>query len=452
MSTETFSPPDLLETLLKQCHKAGADAADARITVSEGVSVDVREGQLESVERAEDQGVSLRCFFGQRQAHVSGSDLSERALSELAERCVAMARAVPEDPWCGLAGPDELTDQDRDLDLDGDGEVSEDMLEAEALAAESAALAIPDVRTTSSCSAGWTRTQRWLAASNGFTAQSRGSFSGLGLAVVSERDGKMERDYESRTVRYREDRPSPEEIGRIAGQRAAARLAPRRISTQKAAVIYDRRVASSLLGPLIGAISGPSVARGVSFLKDRLGERVFGEGIDVIDDPFRLRGLGSRTHDGEGRAVADVRLIEDGVLTRWLLNGSSARQLGLTPNGHAGLAFGDPPGVTTSNLYLASGVQAPRDLMSGANRGLLVTDMFGPSINPNTGDYSVGVSGFWFENGEIAYPVSEVTIAGDLPSMYARLIPASDLEFRSANDAPSILIEDMSIAGDNMED
>ncbi len=452
MSKDIFSPPDLLETLLKQCHKAGADAADARITVSEGVSVDVREGQLESVERAEDQGVSLRCFFGQRQAHVSGSDLSAPALAELAERCVAMARAVPEDPWCGLASPDELTAEDRDLDLEGDGEVSEEMLESEALAAEAAALAIPEVRTTSSCSSGWTRTERWLAASNGFVAHRRGSFSGLGLAVVSERDGKMERDYESRTVRYREDRPSAEEIGKIAGERAAARLAPRRMSTQKAAVIYDRRVASSLLGPLIGAISGPSVARGVSFLKDRLGEKVFADGIDIIDDPFRRRGLGSRVHDGEGRPVEEVRLIDDGVLTRWLLNGSSARQMGLQPNGHAGLAFGDPPGVTTSNLYLAPGAQTPQALMSGAGRGLLVTDMFGPSINPNTGDYSVGVSGFWFENGEIVHPVSEVTIAGDLPSMYARLVPASDLEFRGANDAPSILIEDMSIAGDSVED
>mgnify|MGYP006277707383 CR=1 FL=1 len=452
MSTDTFSPPDLLDSLLDHCRKAGADAADARISVSEGVSVDVREGKLESVERAESQGVSLRCFFGRRQAHVSGSDLSAGALAGLAERCVAMARAVPEDPWCGLATPDELAREDRDLDLEGDGEVAEETLEAEALAAEAAALAIDEVRMTSGCSAGWTRAERWLAASNGFAAHRRGSFSGLGLAVVAERDGRMERDYESRSVRYREDRPAPEEIGRIAGERAAARLGPRRISTQKAAVIYDRRVAPSLLGPLIGAISGPSVARGVSFLKDRLGEKVFADGVDIVDDPFRRRGLGSRLHDGEGRPVETVKLIEDGVLTRWLLNGSSARQLGLAPNGHAGLGFGDPPGVSTSNLYLAAGRDTPGALMKAAGRGLLVTDMFGPSINPNTGDYSVGVSGFWFEDGEIVHPVSEVTIAGDLPAMYARLVPASDLEFRGSNDAPSILIEDMSIAGDRVED
>jgi PmbA protein len=212
-------------------------------------------------------------------------------------------------------------------------------------------------------------------------------------------------------------------------------------------VIYDRRVAASLLGPLLAAIAGPSVARGVSFLRDRLGEPVFARGVNVIDDPFRPRGLGSRRHDGEGRPVAETRLIDDGVLTRWLLNGSSARQLGLVANGHASPGFGDPPGVTTSNLYLAPGSETPEALMRRVGAGLLVTDMFGPSINPNTGDYSVGVSGFWFEGGAIAHPVSEVTIAGDLPSIYARLVPASDLELRGTNDAPSILVEDMSIAG-----
>ncbi len=452
MTNKDFSPPDILQDLLRHCRQAGADGADARISVSEGVSVDVRDGKLESIERAEDQGVALRCIFGARQAHVSGSDLSPPALALMAERCVAMAKAVPEDPYCGLARPDELSHDMRDLDLAGDGEASEEVLEGEALAAEAAALEIPEVRTISSCSSGWTRVQRWLAASNGFTAYRSGSYSGLGLAVVAERDGRMERDYESRNVRYRDDRPSPEEIGQIAGRRAAERLGPRKVATQKAAVIYDRRVASSLLGPLIGAISGPSVARGISFLKDRLGEKVFSAGIDIIDDPFRRRGMGSRTHDGEGRAVAPVKLIDDGVLTRWLLNGSSARQLGLAPNGHASSGFGDPPGVTTSNLYLAAGRESPQEMMQRVARGLLMTDMFGPSINPNTGDYSVGVSGFWFEDGQVAYPVSEVTIAGDLPSMYARLVAASDLEFRGSSDAPSLLIEDMSIAGDSVQE
>jgi PmbA protein len=213
-------------------------------------------------------------------------------------------------------------------------------------------------------------------------------------------------------------------------------------------VIYDRRVAGSLIGAFLSAISGPSVARGVSFLKDQLNDSVFADGVNIIDDPFRARGMGSRAHDGEGRSVSKVNLIENGVLTRWLLNGASAKQLHLTPNGHASGGFGSTPGVGVSNVYLEAGTQSRSELMQSAGQGLLVSDMFGPSINPNTGDYSVGVAGFWFENGEIQYPVSEVTIAGDLPSMFKRLIPGSDLEFRGTRDAPSILIEDMSIAGE----
>ena len=257
----------------------------------------------------------------------------------------------------------------------------------------------------------------------------------------------MERDYDSWSVRFTKDRPSAAEIGITAGERTVSRLGARKLKTQKAAVLYDRRVSSGLLGAFLSAISGPSVARGVSFLKDRMGEQVFADGIHIIDDPFRPMGMGSRSHDGEGLPVRETHLIEDGRLTSWLLNSSSARQLGLEPNGFSALGFGDPPGVTTSNLYLKAGAKTPAELVRDAGKGLLVTDMFGPSINPNTGDYSVGVSGFWFEDGEIAYPVSEVTIAGDLPSMFARLIPASDLEFRGTRDAPSILIEDMSLAG-----
>ncbi|HAY06360.1 MAG TPA: modulator protein, partial [Hyphomonas sp.] len=297
------------------------------------------------------------------------------------------------------------------------------------------------------CGASWNRSERWVAATNGFRSWKTGTSTGLGLAAVAEKDGQMERDYDSWSVRFTKDRPSAEDIGKTAGERTIARLGARKVETQKAAVIFDRRVSDSLLGALLGAISGPSIARGVSFLKDRMGEQVFARGIYLTDDPLRPLGMGSRTHDGEGLPVREAHLIEDGRLTRWLLNTSSARQLGLAPNGFAGMGFGDPPGVSTSNVYLRPGRATPGDLAKQAGKGLLVTDMFGPSINPNNGDYSVGVSGFWFEDGEIAYPVSEVTVAGDLPAMFARLIPASDLELRGTRDAPSILIEDMNLAG-----
>lgn len=447
MQTTDLAPEALLSNLIETCLKAGATGADASLGKSEGVSVEVRDGKLEGIERSESQGVSLRCLFGQHQASVSGSDLSGDAMKTLAERCVAMAKAVPEDPYCGLAPAEDLTTDIPVLDLTGDGEISAEILEADALEAEAAALAVPGVKSVSGCGNGWSRNEAWVASSNGFSASRRSGSTGLGLAAIAERDGAMERDYESRSVRRLEDRPSAAEIGRIAGERTVARLGPQKIDTQTAAVIYDRRVSASLIGTFLSAISGPSVARGVSFLKDKMGERLFASGVNLIDDPFRARGMGSRAYDGEGRAVSRTALIVDGVLTRWLLNGSSAKQLGLTPNGYASGGFGHAPGVGVSNAYIEAGTSTQADLMSAAGKGLLVCDMFGPSINPNTGDYSVGVAGFWFENGEVQYPVSEVTIAGDLPSMYARLIPGSDLEFRGSRDAPSILIEDMSIAG-----
>ena len=448
MTTTALSPESILSKLLDTCQKAGATGADASYGRSDGVSVDVREGKLEGIERSESQGVSLRCLFGQRQAAVSGSDVSEEGLTALAERCVAMAKVVPEDPYCGLAPSDDLATDLPELDVSGDGEIATDILERDALAAEAAALAVPGVQQVSGCGNGWSTSARWVATTNGFSAHRVSGSTGLGLAAVAERDGAMERDYESRSVRRLEDRPSAEEIGRIAGERTVARLGPRKVKTQTGAVIYDRRVAGSLIGAFLSAVSGPSVARGVSFLKDALGEQVFAKGVNLIDDPFRVRGMGSRAHDGEGRAVAPANLIEDGVLTRWLLNGASAKQLGLTPNGYASGGFGSTPGVGVSNAYIEAGSETPQEMMQRVGKGLLVADMFGPSINPNTGDYSVGVAGFWFEGGEVQYPVSEVTIAGDLPGMFARLVPASDLEFRGSRDAPSLLIEDMSIAGE----
>lgn len=448
MTTDQLSPDSILSKLLETCQKAGATGADASYGRSDGVSVEVREGKLEGIERSESQGVSLRCLFGQRQASVSGSDVSEAGLTALAERCVAMAKVVPEDPYCGLAPAEELALELPEIDVSGDGEIAADILERDAIAAEAAALAVPGVQQVSGCGNGWSTSERWVAATNGFSSYRLSGSTGLGLAAIAEQDGAMERDYESRSVRRLEDRPSAEEIGRIAGERTVARLGSRKVKTQTGAVIYDRRVSSSLIGAFLSAISGPSVARGVSFLKDSLGEKVFADGINLIDDPFRIRGMGSRAHDGEGRPVACNKLIDNGVLTRWLLNGASAKQLDLAPNGHASGGFGSAPGVGVSNAYIEAGTQSQAELMRGVGKGLLVADMFGPSINPNTGDYSVGVAGFWFEQGEIQYPVSEVTIAGDLPSMFARLVPASDLEFRGSRDAPSVLIEDMSIAGE----
>lgn len=438
---------DLLESLIEATLKAGADAVDARIAESASLSVEVRNGDLETVEREESRGLALRALVGKRQATVSATDLSPDALKSLSERVVAMARLAPEDKFCGIAGADEITRDHVDLQLDCDDMPEADELERRGREMEAVAMAVPGVKQMSHSGASWNSSRSWLAASNGFRASKSSGISSMAAVAIAERDGAMERDHESTSERRKTKLKSPEWVGREAANRATARLGARKLESQTAAVIYENRLSSRLIGAFIGAISGPAVARGVSFLKDRMGKQVFAKGVNLIDDPLRIGGFGSRAFDGEGRAVGRNALVEDGVLTQWLLNGPAARQLGLTPNGFASTAFGDPPGVTTSNLDLQPGDRSLDQLMADAGKGLLVTDMFGPSLNPNTGDYSVGVSGFWFENGERAYPVSEVTIAGDIPSMLLRAVPGSDLQIRGSTNAPSILIDGMTLAG-----
>ncbi len=443
----TFSATELLQDLIKATIKAGADAADARLSDNASLSVEVRKGEVESVEREESRGVALRALVGKRQAAVSGTDLSPDALKALTERVVAMAKLAPEDKYCGLADPSEIASDHPDLQLECDDMADAGELERRGREMEEAAIAIPGVKQMSHSGASWSASTSWLAASNGFFAQKTSGYSSMAAVAISERDGAMERDFESSSERRLAKHKSPQWIGRQAGERAAARLGARKLDSQTAPVIFENKLSSRLLGAFIGAISGPAIARGVSFLKDKMGQPVFAPAIDVIDDPLRIGGFGSRSFDGEGRPVKRTALVENGVLTQWLLNGPSARQLGLQPNGFASMGFGDPPGVTTSNLDIQPGKRSFAELMKDAGKGLLVTDMFGPSLNPNTGDYSVGVSGFWFEDGERAYPVSEVTVAGELPAMLLRAIPGSDLEIRGSTNSPSLLIDGMSLAG-----
>lgn len=445
MSDLDYGP--VLDRLIEYSQKLGATAVDGGIGRSEGVEVSVHAGKLETIERDEAVGVSLRCLVGQRQAHVSGSDLSEAGLNALAERCVKMAKAAPEDEYCGIAPEGDLETNPPELVLLGDDPVTPQFLEDEAFRAEAAARAVAGVKDVPGSSSGWTVSEGWVAASNGFRAHRKDSVSGIGLSAIAERNGAMERDYDGWTTRRRIDRPSPEDIGKVAGERTVARLGSTKIDSQKAAVLFDRRVSASLIGSLIGAIAGPAIARGTSFLKDKMGEQIFAGSIDIIDDPFRDYGLGSRAFDGEGRPVSVKKLIDGGRLTQWLLNGPSAKQLGLTPNGFASSGFGDPPGVTTSNLHMTDGNETPAALIKGAGKVLQITEMFGASVNPNTGDYSVGVSGRWHDGSGESIPVSEITVADNLIEMFARLIPANDLEFRNRTNAPSLMIEGMTIAG-----
>ena len=439
---------DLLHELVQGALKAGADAAEAVVGERQSLSVGVRLGEMEEVEREEARDLGLRVFIGGRQATVSGSDISPEARGKLLDRAMNMARLAPEEPYAGLAPSDRLAHGPfLDLDLYDPAEPNPESLEAQALEAEDAARAVPGVTNSDGGSGSWSSAQYFMVTSGGFSGRHQASsFSVYASAIAGDESG-MERGGDGRSTRWQSDLPSPQAIGTEAGKRAVQRLGARKIDSQTATVIFEDRVAGSLVSPLIGAIAGPAIARGASFLKTKLGQQVFSPGITILDEPHRIRGLGSQPFDDEGVVNRDTAIIDKGVLTTWLLNSASARQLGLQTTGHASRGLAGPPGVGTTNLTVQPGEKDLAGLMRDAGDGLLVTSLFGPSLNGNTGDWSIGVSGFWFEKGQIAYPVAEITVAGNLIDVYARVIAGSDLEYRGSRNSPSLMVEGLAIAG-----
>lgn len=441
-------PLSLLEDLVAQARRAGADAADAVAVDSVSLSVGVRLGALERMERSEGGDIGLRVLIGKRQAMVSSSDRSPAALGELVERAVAMARAVPEDPYAGLADPAELARDFLDLQSCDPDEPSAERLLDMVGRAEDAARSVPGITNSEGAEAGWGRSAVAFVGSNGFAfsyAVTSGSLSASVLAGGG--DQGMERDYDYTQAVFLSDLRPPEDVGHEAGRRAVRRLGARKVRTCQVPVVLDPRVSRGLVGALAGAINGAGVARGTSFLKDSLGKPLFRPGIRIVDDPHRLRGLRSRPCDGEGVATRRLDVVADGVLTTWLLDCRSARQLGLKSTGHASRGTTSPPSPSASNLYLDAGPITVGEMVGDIDDGFYVTEMFGHGVNGVTGDYSRGAAGFWIESGEIVYPVSEVTVAGNLKDMFLHLTPASDLVFRYGVDCPTVRIDAMTVAG-----
>ncbi len=437
---------DLLADLIARARTAGADAADAVLISGTSLSVQRRLGATEHVERSEGRDLGLRVFLGQRAAMVSSSTMDPGSFKELAERAVAMARVVPEDPYAGLAegaAPPELVA----LDLVDPTEPTAEQLVARASAAEEAALAVPGITNSEGAEAGFGRIEAFLVTSAGFAGRSARTSHSVSATALAGTGTAMQRDYDYHSTIHLADLDDPVAIGRSAGDRAIARLNPTRPATARLPVIYDPRVAGGLLGHLAGAINGASVARGTSFLKDRMGQRVFAAGIAVHDDPRRVRGARSRLFDGEGTPTAPLTLIDDGVLASWLLDSRSARQLGLRSLGHAARGTGGPPSPSPSNLYLAAGTATPAELMADIKLGVYVTELIGMGVNGITGDYSRGAAGFMIRDGALAEPVAEITIAGNLLEMFAHLTPANDLHFRRGTDAPTVRVDGMTMAG-----
>lgn len=434
--------------LIQAALAAGADAADVLYAGDASTEVQVRLGELEDVARSEGEEIGLRLFVGRRSASVSSSDLSAEALRALVERAAAMAREAPEDPYSGLA-PEELLYRGGAPDIDGDdgADPSPAALKAQALEMEEAARSVAGITNSEGAGVSAGRSVVALATSNGFVrGYTTSGYSG-GVSVIAGTGSGMQRDHASHSVRHYRDLDPPEALGRRAAERALRRLGPAKLKSGAMPILFDPRVGGGLIGALVAAMSGPSIARQTSFLLGKENAVVFPEGVTIVDDPHRPRGLRSKPFDGEGVATRLRRLIDRGRLTGWLLNLASARQLGLDPTGHAVRGIGGAPGAGATNVHVEPGPLSPAELMADVRRGLYVTEMIGQGVNPVTGDYSRGASGFIVEDGELAAPVAEITIAGNLLDMYRELTPADDLEFRRAMNVPTMRVEGMTVAG-----
>lgn len=442
---------NLTKRLIDAATKAGADAADAVAVEGTSVSIDVRVGVLEQAERSEGTDIGLRVFVGQRQANVSASDTSSRTIEEMAVRAVAMAKEAPEDVHAGLADPDQLaTDTDASrLDLvDATPEPDPAWLQEQARISEAAALSVEGVTQVQSASASYGRRAVHMAATNGFSGGYASTGHSLSCVAISGTGTGMERDYDYDSRVHLSDMRDAAEIGRFAAERTIARHGARKPKTGTFPILFDERISSSLIGHLLQASNGAMIARGSSWLRDKLGAQVLPEGIDLIETPHRARIAGSRLFDGEGLATSDRKIIDNGHLTGWTLDLANGRKLGMPSTASASRGTSGPPSPSVGHVALTQGTATRDDLLAQMGTGLLVTSMIGSTINPNTGDYSRGASGFWVENGQITYPVNECTVAGNLIDMLARMIPANDGRAHLSRIVPSILIDGMTLAGD----
>ncbi|MEP3244381.1 MAG: TldD/PmbA family protein [Sneathiella sp.] len=438
---------NILDDLVKKARSKGADAADAIRVQGSSTSVSYRLGEIEEIERSDAHDLGLRVLIGKKQAFVSSNDTDDKVLDDLVDRALDMARNMPEDQYCGLADPSLLAKNIPALDLYDPSIRSAEELTDCARQAEEAALAVDGITNSEGASATSGHSSIALATSDGFTGSYSSSSHSVGISVIGGEGTGMERDYDYDSKRHLEDLRSAAEIGLSAAERTIKNLNPKKMPSAKVPVIFNTRVSGSLLSHFAGAISGAAVARGTSFLKDKMGEAIFSKDINIVDDPHRVRGPASKPFDGEGVGNGRLNLIEEGNLTTWILNSASAQQLGLQSNGRASRGTSSPPGSSTTNLYMEAGKTSHDDMVGDIKSGFYVTSLIGFGVNGVTGDYSRGASGFWIENGEITYPVSELTIAGNLLDMFMNITPADDLEFKFGTNAPTLLVNGMMVAG-----
>lgn len=441
---------NLLNDIVSMAKQKGADAVDAMLVEGTAITASCRMGELEMLERSEGGDIGLRVFIGKQQAIVSSSDKSKQSIENIVDTAISMAKNLPEDPYCGLASPDEITHEFKELDMCDDYEPSEKELIDIAMKAEETALNVKGITNSDGADADWGRTDVFVVASNGYSRSYSRSGSSFSVSVLAkdEVSENMERDYDYTTAVYWDDLRSAESVGDVAAQRTLKRLGAKKIPSMSGVpIVLDPRVARGFLGHFVGAINGASIARGTSFLKDSLGKEIFSSNINIIEDPHMMRGLASKPCDAEGIENAKCKLIDGGELTTWLLDLCSARQLGMQSTGHAARGVSSSPSPSSTNVYIENGDISPEDMIADVSKGLYVTELFSQGVNALTGDYSRGAVGFLIENGEITYPVSEITVAGNLKDMFKALRAANDLEFISSKNSPTLMIENMTIAG-----
>jgi PmbA protein len=428
----------------------GADAVDAMLVEGTAITATCRMGELEMLERSEGGDIGLRVFIGKQQAIVSSSDKSKQSIENIVDTAISMAKNLPEDPHCGLASPDEITHDFKELDMCDDYEPTEKELIDIAMKAEETALSVQGITNSDGADADWGRTDVSIVASNGYSRSYSRSGSSFSVSVLAkdETNGCMERDYDYTTAVYWDDLRTAESVGDVAAQRTLKRLGAKKIpSMSNVPIVLAPRVARGFLGHFVGAINGAAIARGTSFLKDSLGKEIFSSNINIIENPHMMRGLASKPCDAEGIANAKRNLIDNGTLTTWLLDLRSARQLGMQSTGHAARGVSSSPSPSSTNVHIENGEISPEEMVAGISKGLYVTELFGQGVNSITGDYSRGAVGFLIENGEVTYPVSEITVAGNLKDMFKNMSAANDLEFISSKNSPTLMIENMTIAG-----
>ncbi len=440
---------NILDNIINIAKKQGASEADAVLVRGLSLGVSVRHGALEDVERSEGSDLGLRVIIGKKQACVSSSSMDNASLDTMVDRAISMAKVAPDDPYCGLADTQDTSPQNSDtLDLYDNKSLMAEELEQLARDVEAAAIEVEGISNSEGGSAGFGTSEVTLATSNGFVGSYKSSSFSLSVSAIAGEGTEMERDYDYATTRHFADLPQAEKIGLKAAQNTLRRLSPRKVKTQRVPIVFDPRVAGGLVGHLAGAINGSSIARGTSFLKDSMGDKIFNNGISIIDDALLKRGLRSKAFDGEGLATGKNTYVKDGVLQSWVLDSATARQLGLASTARASRGTSSPPSPSVANLYMENGDISPDDLIADIKDGFYITELIGMGVNGVTGDYSRGATGLWIKDGKLTFPVSEVTITSNLKDMFLNMTPADNLEFKYGTNAPTIRVEGMTIAGE----